>query len=208
MGCSADARKVVAEVGTDFRGIVAKRQHRAGRYNWQMNHVVFGLRSRFAWTGISGSVTASDLVFGAAGGSACFTNMQWLNTDRGAPGHHLESISVYVTGGLAGASIRRRPAVVRNANRQATLANDPSDTLPSCGTQHRWAGTSVARRGQPTLLRNGRKIEYLYADFGTKQSYTVVIPVNVSEKVNIRSRWHQLPLLSRHALLTAIARTK
>ncbi len=138
-----------------------------------MNHVVFGLEADLSWTGINGSVTLPTLC-SAGGGSACFTNMQWLNTDRARLGITWNQFLVYVTGGLAGASIR---------DGQQSCATPIAGA--SCGTQTEWAGTIGGGVEAYVAPKWSVKVEYLYADFGTKQSYTVVIPVNVSEKVNI-----------------------
>ena len=138
-----------------------------------MNHVVFGLEADLSWTGINGSVTLPTLC-SAGGGSACFTNMQWLNTDRARLGITWNQFLVYVTGGLAGASIR---------DGQQSCATPIAGA--SCGTQTEWAGTIGGGVEAYVAPKWSVKVEYLYADFGTKQSYIVFIPVNVSEKVNI-----------------------
>jgi outer membrane immunogenic protein len=141
-------------------------------YNSQINHIVFGLEADLSWTGIDGSVSLP--VCTAGKGTMCFTNMQGLNTDRARLGIAWDRFLVYVTGGLAGASIY---------DGQQSCATPTAGA--SCGTQTEWTGTIGGGVEAYLAPKLSLKLEYLYADFGTKQSYTVVIPVSVSERVNI-----------------------
>jgi outer membrane immunogenic protein len=142
-------------------------------YNWQMNHLVFGLEADLSWTGIDGSVSVPGKCT-AGGGTMCFTNMQWLNTDRARLGFAWDRYLVYVTGGLAGASIN-----------DGQLSCSTPIAGASCGTQTEWGGTIGGGLEAYLAPKWSVKLEYLYADFGTIKSYTVVIPVSVSERINI-----------------------
>jgi outer membrane immunogenic protein len=170
---------------TDTSGVTSGPYNQSGGlaggtigYNWQSKNMVFGLEADMSWTGINGSVNLPALCT-AGSGSVCFTNMHWLNTDRVRFGFTTPSnqFLFYVTGGLAGASIR---------SGQESCSTPVAGAIASCGTKTEWAG--VGGGGIEAMLapKWTAKVEYLYTNFGTHTLYTVFIPVNVAEnRVNI-----------------------
>jgi outer membrane immunogenic protein len=147
-------------------------------YNWQAGNIVAGVEGDWSWARINGSVTLPGLCT-AGGGSVCFTNMRSFGTARARIGMLTPSgqFLFYVTGGAAGANIRAG---------QQSCSTPIVGAIASCGTANEWA--PVVGAGVEAMLAPhwSGKVEYLYTSFGTHLSYTVFIPVNVSEKnVNI-----------------------
>ena len=172
---------------TDTAGTTSGPYHQSGGlfggtigYNRQINNVVLGAEADMSWAGIDGSVILPGLCT-AGGGTVCFTNMHWLNTDRVrlgvAFGNNGVSWMPYITGGLAGAEIQ---------SGQLSCSTPIPGAIASCGTHDEWAGV-VGGGVEAMFARNwSAKIEYLHTDFGTHTFYTVVIPVNARESnVNI-----------------------
>jgi outer membrane immunogenic protein len=150
-------------------------------YNWQWSNIVAGVEADMSWAGINGSVNL-PLACPNGGGTSCFTNMQWLNTDRARLGVLVgaqNQFLLYVTGGVAGANIKsgQSPCAVPFA---------AFGQVASCGTRTEWAGVGGAGVEAMIVQHWSAKLEYLYTNFGTHTFYTVFIPVNVKESnVNI-----------------------
>ena len=68
-------------------------------YNWQMNNMLVGLETDYAWSGIKGSTTC-DL------GTTCGTNIRSFGTLRGRAGIVNGNWLVYGTGGWAFANVK------------------------------------------------------------------------------------------------------
>jgi outer membrane immunogenic protein len=158
-------------------------------YNWQWGNIVGGLEADMSWAGINGSVNL-PLLCSIGGGTVCFTNMHWLNTDRARLGVLVgaqNQFLLYVTGGAAGAEIRsgQQPCAVPGA---------ALGQVASCGTRTEWAGVGGAGVEAMIAPHWSAKLEYLYTNFGTHTFYTAFIPVNVKESnVNIVRagvNWH------------------
>jgi outer membrane immunogenic protein len=172
---------------TDTAGTTSGVYHQSGGliggtigYNWQVNNVVFGAEADMSWSGIDGSVSLPTLCT-AGMGTNCFTNMDWLNTDRLrlglAFGNNGVSWMPYITGGLAGAGIHAG---------QQSCSTPIVGAIASCGSRTEWGGVIGGGIEAMFAPNWSAKIEYLHTDFGTHTFYTVVIPVNVTEKnVNI-----------------------
>jgi outer membrane immunogenic protein len=136
-------------------------------WNWQFNNFVFGLEGDLSWANINGTVSTP-----ICAGGTCFTNLQWFATERARAGFTWGQFLVYATGGAAEASIK--------AGQDAC-----GGVLTICGTNSR-LGWTVGGGVEAMFAPNwSAKLEYLYADFGTHTSYTPIIPVNVTERVNI-----------------------
>jgi outer membrane immunogenic protein len=173
---------------TDTFGVTTGNYNQSGGlaggtigYNWQWGNIVAGLEADMSWAGINGSVNLPALC-SAGGGTVCFTNMRWLNTDRARLGVLVgaqNQFLLYVTGGLAGADIRsgQQPCAVPLA---------AFGQVASCGTKTEWAAVGGAGVEAMIVQHWSAKLEYLYTNFGTHTFYTVFIPVNVKENnVNI-----------------------
>lgn len=151
--------------------------------NYQGTHVasgpnfVFGVEADFSWANINGTTPSLPTLCTAGSGTVCFTNMQWLNTDRGRLGLAFGSWMPYVTVGAASASIKTG---------QLSCSTPVAGAIASCGTNTEWGWTAGAGVEWMFLPNWSAKVEYLRADFGSKfDAYTVFIPVNVTERVDI-----------------------
>jgi outer membrane immunogenic protein len=149
-------------------------------YNWQVSNVVFGVEADMSWTDIDGSVSLPTLCT-AGQGTVCFTNMDWLNTDRARLGLAFGTSGVnwlaYITGGAAGAEIH---------SGQESCNTPIPGALASCGTRTEWAGVYGGGIEAMFAQNWSVKVEYLHTDFGTHTFYTVFIPVSARESnVNI-----------------------
>ncbi len=137
-------------------------------FNYQMNAFVFGVEGDFDWSFINGSTANS---FCNATGT-CQTGNTWLSTLRGRAGWAVDRVLFY---GTAGGVF---------ANEQLT-ANGVTGTKTQAG----WtagAGVEAAFADNWTA-----KIEYLYADLGTRTCTTVCespahpLPVSLSLTDNL-----------------------
>jgi|HubBroStandDraft_5_1064220.scaffolds.fasta_scaffold29858_1 outer membrane immunogenic protein len=143
--------------------------------NYQINNIVVGAEADFDWAGIKGSATL-PVSCTAGRGTTCFTDVRWLSTYRGRVGVVFKDYLIYLTGGEAGTSVH---------DGQAECSTPVVGAVAACGTTTMWRPTYGGGIEGMIAPNWSAKLEYLYANFGTKQSYTVFIPVNVSEKVNL-----------------------
>jgi outer membrane immunogenic protein len=131
-------------------------------YNYQLNNIVLGVEGDWDWANINGSSSAVGCT------PTCYTNLRWLATARGRLGVAWGMWLPYITGGAAFGSV-----------------NTGQTGLPQfavTATRSGWTlGGGVEAMFAPKW---SAKLEYLYADLGTT-TYTVAIPVNVPERVNV-----------------------
>jgi outer membrane immunogenic protein len=176
---------------TDITGVSTKDYRQSGGlaggtigYNWQIQNLVWGAEADISWSHVNGSVNLGGLC-GAGGGTVCFTNMQWFTTERGRMGWAMDNWLVYGTVGVIGANIR---------SGQISCATPLPGAQASCGTPTEWS--AVGGVGAEVMLAPhwSAKLEWLYTSFGSKQAYTVFIPVLTKEaNVNIVRagvNWH------------------
>lgn len=130
-------------IGFDGDGFLAGAQLGA---NWQVDQFVFGIEGDIAWAGMDG-----EAAFGAPFAPYAVTaDNRWLGTLRGRLGIALDQVLVYGTAGAAFTNIRA------------------SDTLgfTDSNTHTGWtvgAGVEAALTDAVSA-----KVEYLYADFGSR----------------------------------------
>jgi outer membrane immunogenic protein len=141
--------------------------------NYQIQNIVVGAEFDMSWANVDG--TTSNPLCSAGGGATCFTNLQWLNTDRLRLGVAVDRLLPYITGGAAAASIQAG---------QSSCATPIAGAIASCGTNTEWGWTVGGGLEAMVAPKWSVKFEYLYANFGTQRSYTVFIPVNVAENVS------------------------
>jgi len=132
-------------------------------YNWQSGAWVLGLEGDVSWSGIK-KTFASSTPF-CAPGIECVTDMRWFGTDRVRLGYAQGPLLFYGTVGVAYGNVR------------GTLLNagfDVGNKLHSGLT----AGGGVEWAFAPNW---SLKVEYLWADLGTKLTYgTVGTPADES----------------------------
>jgi outer membrane immunogenic protein len=133
-------------------------------YNWQSGHWVTGVEGDLSWSGISDTFTSSKgLATFCPAAFPCYTNLQWLGTDRARLGYAQDGVLVYVTGGVAYGDVR------------ATILNAGPFGIDS--ETHLRAGYTVGGGIEARIDRNWSvKLEYLYVDFGTRVGYTALPP--------------------------------
>ncbi len=124
-------------------------------YNWQNSNFVFGIEADWDWANISGSTTTLC-------GVGCNTKITSFGTARPRLGVTWDNFMVYVTGGLAWATVN---------------AGQPGFT-----TNKMRAGWTVGAGAEAFLAPKWSvKLEYLYAGLNDS-SYTVAVPVTVQER--------------------------
>ena len=152
-----------------------------GTFGWNVvvsKNFLFGFEADGSWTGISKTSSQTTCLF-----AQCFTNMQWLNTDRvragwlfGAQNQYL----AYVTVGAAGARI------------QSGQGNGCAPAF--CGYHTPFAPVVGAGFEAMILPKLSAKIEYLYTSFGDFYSHNPGTAVSVSERnvniVRVGLNWH------------------
>lgn len=128
-------------------------------YNMQVDKVVFGLEGDLALASIDGNLNT-----GACTGVNCYTNINAFGTARARLGYAFENILPYVTGGLGFAYV------------------DVGQTTGGFGSTSWVAGWVVGGGAEIALNEHlSFKGEALYFNLNDA-SYTVAIPVNVSNR--------------------------
>jgi outer membrane immunogenic protein len=163
---------------TDIFGVSTKDYHQSGflgggtiGYNWQIQNLVWGAEADISWSHVNGSATLPGTC-GAGNGSVCFTNMQWFTTERGRMGWAMDNWLVYGTVGVIGANIK---------SGQISCATPLVGAQASCGTITEWSAVGGAGVEVMFAPHWSGKLEYLYTSFGSKQAYTVFVPVLTKE---------------------------
>jgi outer membrane immunogenic protein len=134
----------------------------------QAGNIVFGEESDYGWSGIKGTVSPAPCVSGS-----CFTNLQTLGTTRVRLGYAWDRYMVYGTAGFAFGSV--------NAGQDSCAGG--GFTICGTATNYGWAaGGGVEAFIAPMW---SVKVEYLHFDLNKFPVYTVVIPVNVSERGDV-----------------------
>jgi outer membrane immunogenic protein len=137
--------------------------------NYQVSNVVFGIENDYSWTDKRGS-TNDRLPFTTTAISA--TREKWIDTLRGRVGFAWDRFMIYGTAGgaFAGTSVDvTGPAF-------GTLTSSQNRTGWTAGVGGEWAVLADSW-GAVSL-----KLEYLHADFGTKQYFNpaVVTPAGTT----------------------------
>jgi outer membrane immunogenic protein len=165
---------------TDTSGVTSGPYNQSGAlvggtvgYNYQINNLVVGLEADISWANINGT-GGNPLTCTGGGGTTCFTNMNWLNTDRARLGVIFGQFLPYITGGAASAGIK---------SGQDSCAAVGVGAI--CGTNTEWGWTFGGGIEAMIAPSWSAKAEYLYTDFGSQHGYTVAIPVNITERVNV-----------------------
>jgi outer membrane immunogenic protein len=133
-------------------------------YNWQFGHIMTGLEGDFSWSSIRDTFTSvNGLPTFCPAGFPCFTNLQWLGTDRARLGYAQDSVLVYLTGGVAYGDV------------YATILNAGPFGIDT--ETHMRVGYTVGGGIEAKIYRNWSvKLEYLYVDFGNRVGYTALPP--------------------------------
>jgi len=140
-------------------------------YNWQQGPWVFGVEGDYSWANISGSSNTCGATSPLP--HACGTKLDSLGTFRGRIGYAMGATGnwlPYVTGGLAVGDVQAWDAL-----------------YPASGSDFR-AGWTVGAGVEAGITKNWTvKLEYLYVDLGSKQTFNVVpsVPETVSFTANI-----------------------
>jgi outer membrane immunogenic protein len=133
-------------------------------YNWQSGHVVAGLEGDVSWSGITDTFPAGpgDPGFCTVA-FPCYTNLEWLGTDRARLGYAFDRVLVYATGGVAYGDVL---ATIKNAG----IFGIDSE-------QHFRVGYTVGAGVEAMIAPKWSvKLEYLYTDFGNHVGYTAFPP--------------------------------
>ena len=118
--------------------------------NWQNGRFVTGLEADVAWANADGSGGAA-----AACGVACSTELNWFGTGRVRAGYAVDAYLFYITGGVAFGGVKAGQTGFGNSG----------DTR---------VGWTVGGGVEAAVAQNWTaKLEYLYADLGDKNTYTV-----------------------------------
>jgi outer membrane immunogenic protein len=133
--------------------------------NYQVSNVVVGIENDYSWTNKNGSAGGLPPTFAATTVSS--TKEKWIDTLRGRVGFAWDRFMIY---GTAGAAF---------AGTSVTVVDPLLGTATSSQTRTGWtAGVG----GEYAVLADGwgavsLKLEYLHADFGTKQYFNPPIVV-------------------------------
>jgi outer membrane immunogenic protein len=130
--------------------------------NYQVSNVVLGIENDYSWTNKQG--TAANLP-PATPGFASATREKWIDTLRGRAGIAVDRVMIYGTAGVAFAGT---DVTVSNPAFGA-VTNSQTRTGWTAGIGGEWAAL-VDSWGAVTF-----KLEYLHADFGTKQYFTAPV---------------------------------
>lgn len=167
--------------------------------NYQTSNFVFGVENDISWTNKKGS--AADLApFDPAGISS--TREKWIDTLRGRAGVAFDRFMIYGTAGaaFAGTDVTVSGPVI------GTLTSTQTRTGWTAGAGGEWAAL-VESWGVVSL-----KVEYLHADFGTKQYFNPAVTVGnttvvtrdvkltddmVRAGVNVKFNWGG-PIISKY----------
>lgn len=130
--------------------------------NWQNGPWVFGVEGDLAWANADGRGGSA-----AACGIACSTELNWFGTARVRAGYAVDTYLFYVTGGAAFA--------------------DVDASQPGGGGGDTRIGWTVGGGVEAAISPNWTaKLEYLYADLGDKNTYSVgATPFNVDYRSHI-----------------------
>jgi len=167
--------------------------------NYQTSNFVFGIENDFSWTNKRGS--AQDILpFDPAFTSS--TREKWIDTLRGRVGFALDRFMVFGTAGAAFAGTD----VTVSSPVFGTVTSAQTRTGWTAGVGGEWAAL-VESWGAVTL-----KVEYLHADFGTKQYFAAPVmlgPANIAARdvkltddmvragVNVKFNWGG-PIISKY----------
>jgi outer membrane immunogenic protein len=140
-------------------------------YNWQQGRWTFGVEGDYSWANISGSSNTCGATSPIP--HPCGTKLDSLGTLRARIGYAMGATGnwlPYVTGGLAVGELQAWDAL-----------------FPASGSDFR-AGWTVGAGVEAGITKNWTfKVEYLYVDLGSKQTFNIVpgIPETVSFTANI-----------------------
>jgi outer membrane immunogenic protein len=140
-------------------------------FNWQLARWVYGVEGDYSWADISGSSNTCGAATPIP--HPCGTDLQSLGTLRARIGYALGVTGnwlPYVTGGLAVGEVHAWDAL-----------------FPSSGSDFR-AGWTVGGGVETAIMRNWTfKVEYLYVDLGSRETFNVVpgVPETVKFTTNI-----------------------
>lgn len=126
--------------------------------NYQVSNIVLGIENDYSWTNKQG--TAQNLA-PFTPGFASSTREKWIDTLRGRAGFAMDRVMIY---GTAGAAFAGTDVTVSNPAFGAVTSSQ-TRTGWVAGVGGEWAGL-VDSWGAVTF-----KLEYLHADFGTKQYF-------------------------------------
>src|SRR5262249_10977143 len=140
-------------------------------YNWQLGRWVYGVEGDYSWADISGSSNTCGALSPIP--HSCGTDLRSLGTLRGRIGYAVGVIGnwlPYVTGGLAVGEVHAWDSL-----------------FPSSGRDFR-TGWTVGGGVETAITHNWTfKVEYLYVDLGSRETFNVVpgVPETVSFRANI-----------------------
>jgi outer membrane immunogenic protein len=127
--------------------------------NYQVSNVVVGIENDYSWTNKNGSAPGLAPTFAPTTISS--TKEKWIDTLRGRVGFAWDRVMIYGTAGAAFAGT----SVTVTDPAFGTLTNSQTRTGWTAGVGGEWAFLADSW-GAVSL-----KLEYLHADFGTKQYF-------------------------------------
>jgi outer membrane immunogenic protein len=167
--------------------------------NYQVSNFVVGIENDFSWTNKKGSAV-NVAPFDPANIST--TREKWIDTLRGRFGYGFDRFMIYGTAGAAFAGTD----VTVSGPALGTFTNSQNRTGWTAGVGGEWAAL-VESWGAVTF-----KVEYLHADFGTKQYFNPPVAVGnatvvtrdvkltddmVRAGVNVKFNWGG-PIISKY----------
>lgn len=184
-------RNTLGGVGTGFTRIHGGLAGGTYGYNWQPygSNVVFGLEGDISWSGIRKAFPdANGLGFCSPSPILCVTDLRWLGTDRVRLGVAQGPLLIYGTAGVAYGDVT---GTILNAG------FDIGSKLHSGLT----AGGGVEWAFAPN---SSLKVEYLWADLGSKVTYGITETVSLKNLnivrvgLNYRFDWGKAPVVAKY----------
>ena len=175
-------------------------------YNYEVNHVVFGVEGDLDATHIRASLTRGALTpagapagfFGTVTANSNFEN-DWMGSVRGRVGIAFDRLLLYGTGGLAFAGSRLNTAWVYTPPGNAIPAFNLPGPIGASSTQVLMGWTAGVGGEWAVTDQLSLGAEYRHSDFGS-QNYTIgtdviggIISENVkytTDQVTVRANWH------------------
>jgi outer membrane immunogenic protein len=162
-------------------------------YNWQSNCAVFGIETDWAWTNTKASSFLSDgegFPPSENDNMTVTSKLHWFGTTRIRTGVVVDSLLLYVTGGLAYANLKRNLSFIESDGPR------PTEVFSSRRTRLGWTagvGTEWAINANWSL-----KSEFLYMQFQSDE--TTATSATISEGTQTRFKHEDSAWIGRIGL--------